>query len=270
MNYNKVLLISIDSLGRQYSKPFEKYFNIIYSHYRTINTWTLPSHLTMLSGLYFPDLYEKLVPVYEIDKLKNYAKKIPTIATIFKEKGFKTKAIVGGGFISKYFGWGKDWDEWIEPTNGIKTWNGEEIFPKNNQFIFLHTYYVHNWFDEDSYLRNTFRQNRKKGDVEKKFNTNVIKKGKKAYLKRINKLALKMNWLNKLDKNTLVIFTSDHGELFKEDKINFHHGQYAVKSPKIFDVPLMIKDGRINKKYSEDKSYYDIHLSYLIKNKLNL
>jgi len=269
--YDRVLLISIDALGRKHSKPFEQYFNKIYTNYRTTNTWTLPSHLTMLSGFSFPDLYERLISVYEIDKIENYAKDIPTIASDFKKIGFKTRAITGGGFMSTYFGWGKDWNQWIKASEKYE-WIGQKILPSKNEFLFLHTFYVHNWFDENEELMKIFRKKRKTINsnvdrtVKKEFSKKVIEMAYVAYKNRINKLFKRLSWLNELPKTILVILTSDHGELFKEDGTSFHHGHYAMESPEIFDVPLMMKVNSQDNKYIERKCYYDIYLKKLILN----
>lgn len=266
MKYNRILLISIDSLGKDYSKPFEKYFNVKYLNYRTTNTWTLPSHMSMLGGIFLPDLYFKLIQVYDIEKIKDFVKDLPTISTYLKKFGFKTKAITGGGFMSKYFGWGGDFDEWISPETHSIEWNGEKIIPEKNEFIFLHTFYVHNWFDECRFLKKQFRENRKRNDVKEKFTPKVMKYAKLSYVKRVKRLANRLSWIKSLHKDILVILTSDHAELFKEDKISFHHGHYAVKSPKIFEVPLLIKS-KESKKIIKDHFYdlclYNIILEYL-------
>jgi len=105
MNYDRVLLISIDSLAKRYGYLFEKYFTTSFKNYCTTSSWTLPSHLAMLSGVQSPSLFfhEKLS---NFNKYENFVSNIPTIATPLKQIGFKTRAITGGGFMSKFFGWG--------------------------------------------------------------------------------------------------------------------------------------------------------------------
>ena len=194
MKYNKIILISIDALSRDYQSLFEDYFTTKYINYRTTNTWTLPSHIAMLSGLALPGIF-KVANSKEFDKYKDFVANIPTVATLLHQFGFKSRAITGGGFMSKYFGWGNDWDKWEESEDNTKEWKGEKILPRKNELLFLHTYYVHNWFDENKKLKREFfeyrdkLENKEKVD-EKKFKV-FINKGKKwtkllPHLTRLN------------------------------------------------------------------------------------
>lgn len=265
MKYSSVLLISIDSLSKKYSKYFYPYFNEIYLNYQSTNTWTLPGHFSMLTGQVLPELYFQ-PKIKDLFKYKSYISFIPTIASFFKKMNFKTKAITGGGFMSKYFGWGHDWDEWIEATNSEEEWQGEKINIEKNSFVFLHTYYVHNWFEDVPKLNSLFTINRKKMDTLKIMPKNDIIKAKVNYINRIKILSERLSWLKKLDKGVLVILTSDHGELFFEDNENFHHGRFALKSYEIFKVPLLIKTNK-NKKIVRE-IIYDFHLPLLISKKI--
>lgn len=135
MKYNRVLLISLDSLGSKYQRRFEPYFNVSYRNYRTTHRWTLPSHVAMLSGAYLPELYH-VFDVKQLQKWKGYVKNIPTLATVFRRLGFKTKAITSGGYLSRFFGWGHDWDEWQTPEEGFAEWNGEKVLPEKGELLF--------------------------------------------------------------------------------------------------------------------------------------
>lgn len=265
MKYDSVLLISIDALSKKYAKYFYPYFNEYYPNYRTTNTWTLPSHFTMLTGKILPELY--FCPkIKDALNYQSYLESIPTIASVFKKLNFKTKAIIGGGFLSNYFGWGKDWDEWIEAKDINDSWQGEEIKIEKNSFIFLHTYYVHNWFEDHYKLNSLFTIRRKELDELKKFPKKLIYEGKDYYLKRIKFIAKKLNWLNKLDKKILVILTSDHGELFFENGKAFHHGNFALQNPDIFETPLLIRSNEGKKIIKE--TIYDFYLPLLILKKI--
>lgn len=264
--YNRAILISIDTLSKEYQYLYEKYFNLIFSNYKTTNTWTLPSHIAMLTGFPAPKMYHA-PKSSEISKYKNILYNIPSIATYLKAQGYATRAITSGGYMSKYFGWGHDWDKWEEIDDEKLYWKGEKIIPKKNEFIFIHTYYVHNWFNEEKELMKLV-QNICNKELENESNLRLIKSAKRAYEKRAKKIAEKLTWINELPEDILVILTSDHAELFYEDGKNIQHGNFALSNPKIYDVPLLIKDHE--KKQKIEKCYYDLNLINIIFSKLEI
>jgi arylsulfatase A-like enzyme len=266
MKYNRVILISIDALGREYGKYFEKYFTTNYTNYQTTSSWTLPSHLAMLSGK------KKKIPqlnsTQEYKKYEKIVKDIPTISTYFRKKGFKTKAITGGGFMSSFFGWGHDWNSWTEASENLE-WEGEKINPKKNEFFFLHTFYVHNWYMNDKKLEEEYMDFKKKLHNNEKIDLvkfkNHLKKGKKSYLKRVQKIAKKLSWIKDLDSDTLLILTSDHNELFIDDK-SAYHGRNTEKLDEIYKVPFLIKEKNIKKRINQ--KIFDYNLFKIIKSKI--
>ena len=188
--YRSVILISVDALSYKHGKVFSKLFNKTYTQYYTTQTWTLPSHAAMLTGITSGKLfYQKKIK--ETLKHQKLFSSVPTLATYFKQLGYKTKAITGGGFLSSYFGWGSDWDVWQEALSDKEEWRGEKIRIKDDAFYFLHTYYVHNWFDDVPEIRHLFRENRAELDERKltQKETKIIKiQGLKAYKNRVKNL----------------------------------------------------------------------------------
>lgn len=271
MKYDSVLLISIDALAKKYDYIFDSLFTTKYNNYRTTSTWTLPSHLTMLSGIPFSRLFV-ISEMKDYDKYEGYAADIPTIATLLRKHGFKSRAVTGGGFMSKFFGWGHDWDIWEEAVDINQAWNGEKIIPKKNEILFLHTYYVHDWFHANKNLKINFLQIKQKLDRNEKVNPKdyrlMIKEGKSEYNKRIKTLARRLKWINKLSKKTLVILLSDHAELFSTPG-SFHHGNLALRDGRIFMVPLFLKEN-ISKKQTINKFTYDFLIPKLIFDKLGI
>lgn len=270
--YNRVILISIDALSKAHARPFSKYFNVEYENYRTTHSWTLPGHLVMLGGLELPGLY--IVPnSSEFPKLKNFVAGLPTIAAIFKANGFKTKAITGGGFMSRFFGWGECWDEWVEADGPENEWKGEAVYPKEREFLFLHTFYLHNWFEDIPALKELFVNQRNRLDSDKSLITKnkrlIATEGLAAYKKRIRILAKRLSWVNRVDKKTLVVLTSDHGELFFEKDLSFHHGNFALNNEKVFEVPLFLKTSS-NKKTKRKTVVYDFFLGKMIIDEVGL
>jgi len=223
MKYNNVILISVDALRADYLHCFEDLFNIKCLNYKTNSTWTLPAHLEMLAS----KKCNKSIKG-DIKKLKNFVKNDKTIATDIKEKlGWKTRASVGGGYMDKYFGWGNDWDKW---DNQERDWKGEEICTHNNEFLFIHTYYLHNWWHDFPKYR----------DVQKKKMLYKYKiKCKKCYEKRLLKFIKNLRWIKKTSPNTLICLTADHGESLGENN-QFTHG-VDIRSDVIYHIPLMFR-----------------------------
>lgn len=264
MKYDRVLLISIDSLGKKYSQPFKKYFNNIYQNYQSTNTWTLPAYLGLLSSIYLPELYyaKKNKDVKLLEKI---VKELPTLASIFKKSDWKTRAITGGGYLSKFFGWGKDWDNFKYVESPEQEWLGEKILPENKEFLFLHTYYLHNWWQEKPELKAWFTKNLELQNKRKEYqwDFNLLKDGEKAYKKRVRALSIKLKWIKDLPDNILVILTSDHSELFIPKMGSFGHANTALKNEEIFKVPLLVRTE--DKKRKIHKEYlYDLYAPKLI------
>ncbi|NMC99856.1 MAG: hypothetical protein GYA62_09060 [Bacteroidales bacterium] len=271
MKYDRILLISIDALSKKYEYLFEDYFTTKYDKYRSTATWTLPAHLNILCGIPFPKLFI-VSRMKDYDKYKDYASNIPTIATLLRDFDFKSRAVTGGGFMSSFFGWGNDWDKWETTEDSRNEWCGEKILPKKNELLFLHTYYVHNWFHANAKMKEAFLETKNKLDAglpidQKKYRA-LLKEGEKEYAKRAAFLAKKLSWIKNINRHTLVILLSDHAELFFGVG-SFHHGNLALKNKKIFYVPLLLKENTAQKTVVTDYMY-DYLIPKLIFDKLEL
>lgn len=268
MKYDKILFISVDALSSYYSRVFEKYFNVKYQNALSTYTWTLPSHLSMLSSVNLPELVTQM-RVKDTHRYKNYIQNIPTIATVLKRNGFICKAWTGGGYMSKYFGWGSDFNEWKDADAHNREWEGEKVIVKKGEFVFLHTYFIHNWFEENRTTLQCFIKQKKlleeKNIVDHSFFNTI---GKKLYVKRIEAFSKKLAWLNDLDLKTLVILTSDHGELFFEDDKNCHHGNLARTTLDIYKVPLLVRSGKT--KRIQEEYVHLFQVPFLIKSLLGI
>jgi arylsulfatase A-like enzyme len=271
MKYDRVILISIDSLGEKYKKFFSGYFTTEYQNYHTTSSWTLPSHLTMLSGLKFPSIrLQKKTKDYA--RYENFASHIPTISTLLRKNGFKTRAITGGGFMSKFFGWGEDWGRWEEAYDNKSEWIGDKILPKKKEFLFLHTYFIHNWFNQNKSMGEKFSKFKTKLEYGEKIDLKeydkFVKEAKRIYERRIKLISKKLRWIKTLPKNCLVILTSDHAELFSRPG-SFHHGNFALKNEEIYNVPLLIREN-IDRKIIIKEYFFDFLIPKLIFDKLSL
>jgi arylsulfatase A-like enzyme len=174
-----------------------------------------------------------------------------TLAEVLKETGYTTAAVVGGPWLKRIFGLNKGFDYYndyqISTVNGrlagqvtTSALNWLERIREKKFFLFL------NYFDPHGPYRPpegfAFRFLPK--------DTNFV--GRKPTLKENNALydaeILYMDhyigWLlqklkvDNLYNNTLIIVTSDHGELFGEHG-KFGHGHYLYQEE--LHVPLFIK-----------------------------
>ncbi|MBI5449691.1 sulfatase-like hydrolase/transferase [Candidatus Gottesmanbacteria bacterium] len=261
MKYERVLLISIDALGRKYLPLFKGFFNTVYHNYRVTHTWTLPGHVAMLSGINMRELYH-VFDTKRLDRWKDCVKRIPTIATTFHSHGFRTRAIASGGYLSRYFGWGHDWDEWRTPEDGHREWNGEKMMPRKREFLFLHTYYVHNWFQATDELSRWFKKNGQQFKVVP-YDVSLMGEARREYERRVRVLADRLSWIGSLPDDILVIFTADHGEIFSIDGKHFHHGDMARNDPNVYKVPLLLRT-KSKKRHYQNSQVYDLSLRALI------
>ena len=71
--------------------------------------WTLPAHGSMMSGLYPDELGVTHYPA-----LRRLPDVNPTLAERFSAAGYATAGFVGGGFVSKHFGFDRGFDEFHE------------------------------------------------------------------------------------------------------------------------------------------------------------
>lgn len=107
---------------------------------------TTLSHKSILYSLY-PSIHKTSMLVLPKET-------VPSPLEILQTKGFKTAAFVGGGQLSKKFGFSKGFDSYWEPSGEIER-NTKlvemkplafEWLEKNHSqkfFLFLHTYQVH-------------------------------------------------------------------------------------------------------------------------------
>jgi len=105
-------------------------------------SWTLPSHMTILTGLY-PSAhgtvgYDRKLP-----------EGVPTLAEALNKKGFHTAGFVQGGYLNERFGYARGFESWTPYYQGFdgmleKAESFIEGIPAEGRyFLFLHTYDVH-------------------------------------------------------------------------------------------------------------------------------
>ncbi len=245
-NRPNIVLISIDTLRADHFTPelLPETWEWVddnctrFTNAHSNSTWTLPGHLTMLTGLlpheHGVESSVSLIP----DDLEMVQRKL-------QKSGYKTVAFTSGGFVGSEFGFSRGFSKWHEN-------NGEELgsltaaleyFSSMSRsrlakpkFIFLHTFYVHH------YDRGT----------EGKYGEFHPDKYKERVRELDGKLVGILDAVMKspLSDNLRMIVTSDHGEglgevysgLYGRDFVSEYHGDWP--SPSQERIPLFVYDSR--------------------------
>ena len=267
-----VLLISIDTLGANHlgcygytkdtSPNIDKFLEegVFFKRHIANAPRTLPSHASIFTSL-IPSHHG----AYDDRPLSEAA---VTMAEILKRHGYRTVSFNDGGYVSERFGFDQGFDlyhsfpktsqgtlknranramEWIKKNRGEKF------------FMFLHTYEVHHpytpkeeylaLFDADyagalpsSISRDLLLEiNDNKRSISESDKNHIISTHDAEIKSVDDSFLVLLDFLkeNGLYDNTLIIFTSDHGEEFGE------HGTMGWHGTTLFDevlhVPLIVK-----------------------------
>ncbi len=273
-NSRNVILISIDTLRADhlgcYGYERETSPNIdslaeesaLFSNAYSPSPWTLPSHVSLLTSLLgvhhqVNNENEKMDP------------SLITLADVLRQNNFFCSAFTGGGYVSSVYGFSKGFNLYKETLQAIWLQDSVEWVCQNvtrwldrnkdkNFFLFIHTYQPHNPYSSpDPYSTMFLDENAK----WKRLNFVGYLGGKKGVFRvlseeeRKNIISLydaeirytdeelikplleKLKEMELFDQ-TMIIFTSDHGEEFYEHK-GWEHGHSLYDE--LLKVPLIIK-----------------------------
>jgi len=224
--------------------------------------WTLPSHVSLFTSssgvrhqVYYHD--DKIDP------------SLVTLADILRQNHFSCPGFTGGGFVSAAYGFSRGFDVYREGEGGVFHQNSSELVYQivsrwlerngdKNFFMFIHTYQPHDPYACPYPYKTMFLDDKpkwrhlnfsgylggKEGIYRKlpeKERQNVIGlyDGEIRYAdeRLVKPLLEKLKEMNLYDQ-TMVIFTSDHGEEFY-DHGSWLHGQNLYDES--LKVPLIIK-----------------------------
>ncbi len=284
-----VILVSMDTLRadalgcygyqRNTSPTIDSFAaeNVIFKKAFSQSTWTLPSHLSLLTSLYPTEFdRESLRYVPNLSDFTRFAGAgrsiaAETISSILNDSGYYCVAFTDGGLMSSFYGYHKGfhmYDERVGPENRSLKVAGNWLKENDDStfFLFIHSYFIHRYSldpkknyeyseEEIENLLTTIPE------ILPEFTGSAISdlRGRDFYDLRIRvfdkKLAAFLSLLKelKLYDNTLIILTSDHGESFKEVHDNGRvtiggHGQIPYESqiwvPLIMKLPSRIDSGR--------------------------
>ncbi len=272
-----IILISIDTLRADHlgsynyplptSPAIDGFRNdaVLFGNCMAQSASTLASHGSMFSSMivsHHGAFFTRSQPLPD---------SVLTIAEVLKEKNYRTVSFNDGGQIAAEFGMDQGFDlyETMEPKNKNTDLLFDKIVEKTTAwldknkkekfFLFLHTYHVHHpYTPKEEFL--TLFDNHYSGKLPRHIDVPLIHKinrgeieldeqDKKhiiaAYDAEIRQMDAGFHDLvdylkrNHLYDNTMIIFTSDHGEEFGE------HGKWGLHSHTLFrdqlHVPLVIK-----------------------------
>lgn len=244
----RYFLISIDTLRYDIAREvgLTHLFDISQSNHYSSSNWTLPGHAALLTGdaihhnchwnWGFPEDDEASKFVCEA---KENALQGTTIAEVMRLKGLNTIAYVGGGFVSKWFGFDRGFDIWDE--HDFLTSEELPEFP-DDSFIFLHTWHVHDYFQDAGWDISQYRTN-EFVDAKRYLSEETLNRGKAVYRDRAAQIVIYLKRLLWNYRDDVIILTSDHGEAFLEDGKQIHHGVYTdLQDDWVSKVPLCCKN----------------------------
>jgi len=281
-----VILISLDTLrqdrlgcygyGRNTSPELDRFAKeeaVLFESAYVQAPFTLPSHMSMLTGFY-PETHGVLLPVLPDGKgtLGCLSDNFTTLAEALKADGYRTTAFTDGGLISKIYGFAQGFDEYRDfrrpnaEENGFRKHNKElySWIKENKQqdfFLFIHTYDTHAPFVPPEPFKSQHCNTPPGGDVPKEslnlcsmlsyhepfklHNYSRLQDILNVYDGCVSFVDQEVGRLFKFLKeeglfnNSLIIVTSDHGELFLENGLMIGHGVLASNEEML--VPLLIK-----------------------------
>lgn len=250
-NEKNVILISLDTLGADHMGCFGYNKNTtpvidkwaqgttFFANSISNSSWTLPSHTSMLTSFYPAEAgIEVCDNQQHIDKSR-IAPGIPSIASYLRFAGYKTYAITGGGYVSSVFGFDRGFNVYKEKPDRKDfrrdVTDALDFIEKNKNrkfFLFLHTFEIHSPYRRE-YILPASQDHKEK--IVAAYDSGIF------YADfHFGRLLHGLKKLGLYDK-TLIILTSDHGEVFDhitEDSNYGSHG-HSLCEP-LIRVPLIM------------------------------
>lgn len=281
-----IILISLDTLRQDHlgcygykrnTSPhldrFAKEDAVLFENAYAQAPYTLPSHMSMMTGLY-PEAHGMMLPIASdgSGKTNRLSLKAPTLAEVLKSRGYKTQAFTDGGMVSAKYGFDIGFDDYKDKRNPGKGTNGFQRFrgalhewikdqADEKFFLFIHTFDTHAPFTPPEPYASRFNETSPGRTLPqgslfqckhlgyqdsfflKEYDSvqDVVNRydGTVAFVDHeVNQLFELLKQL-KLYDNSLIIITSDHGEIFMENGLMIGHGLCSINEEVL--IPLLIK-----------------------------
>ncbi len=215
-------------------------------------SWTLPAHVTMLTGL-GPATHGVVGPI------KRIADETPLLGEVLREAGARTIGLTEGGYMAANFGFDRGFDLFDDAPVGLRKNLErtrefiEERTSDEPYFAFVQTYHVHCPYHPAASMARYFRspdaefiETERRCDLY--FNRLDLTPGQVRYLsdqydRTIREMDTMLgsffDWLDARQEleDTVVVITSDHGEAFGE------HGEIGHSwsvDREVLLIPLVI------------------------------
>ena len=241
-------------------------------------TWTIPSHASIFLSQY--------AWRHKLDSPEKRLHSLPTmLAEILKNENYATAAFTGGVWISSRYGFDQGFEIYEDGIPGKQRHYGISFYidkllswlesVRNKKFfLFIHTYDVHEPYNPPAPYFDLYTKGRceeiktSKGIMVKRLDALKLTPKEIDYIMavydgginyfddQLEKIFEKLDQLG-IDKTTIIIITSDHGEAFREHgKLDHCHKPYIEE----VHVPLIMKGPGIpgNRTYDNYVQLIDI------------
>ena len=208
---------------------------------------TTASHMSLFTGLY-PDAHKVFAPPTRLKP------DIPTLPDLLAQAGYRTGAVTENGMLFANAGFVRGFDSYDEivEEDSLATpgWAAEVIdrgiawleqYPQERFFLFLHTYQVHEpYIAPEGFDQFPIPEGTPFGKKLQAYKAEVLYTDHQMgrLLRVLERLGLA--------GNTVVIFTSDHGEAFGEDGLDSHGyslHEEAMRIPLLMRIPGKMQPG---------------------------
>ncbi|HUG53349.1 MAG TPA: sulfatase, partial [Vicinamibacteria bacterium] len=260
-----VLLVSLDTVRRDhvgaygYARPTTPRLDalaregVLFEDAVSVSSWTLPSHVSMLTGV-DPGRHGG------VDMRHGFNRAVPTLPGLLRSAGFATRAVTSHLYVSEVYGL----DEGFDHLDFRQDRKATEVadrgialldrFGDRPFFVFLHLYDPHWHYDPPAWARDIFESSYAGGltGVWQDFSKHdraSLSAADLAHLLALydgeiryadTELGRVLDHLQGrgLDRSTLVVVTSDHGEEFLD------HGSWEHQKTlyeEVARVPLVMR-----------------------------
>ena len=260
-----VVLISVDTVRRDhvgacgYARPTTPRFDalaregILFDDAVSTSSWTLPAHLSMLTGA-DPGRHGG------VDSRHGFNRAVPTVPALLRTAGFATRAVTSHLYVSAVYGV----DDGFEHLDFRQDRKATDVadrgidlldrFGDRPFFVFLHLYDPHWHYDPPDWARQVFetsyegnvtglwqdfsRRERSSVSAADLAHLLALYDGEIRYADHEVGRVLDHLAARGLDRSTLVVMTSDHGEEFLD------HGSWEHQKTlyeEVVRVPLALR-----------------------------
>lgn len=272
-----IVLITIDALRADHLSCYGYHRNttphidkiaekgIIFKNSIAPSSWTSPSMVSLFTSVYSINhgVIHGFVKNKKIYNQEVFSDELTTLAEILKVNGYSTFAVASNLHLSEKFGFARGFDYFkclsFHPAPRVNkiiySWK-DEIKKADKFFLWIHYFDPHHFYHSrtpwiEKYTSKTLTQKLKLFEKKMYELLELIPMFKKDPQALSNLIALydsEINYVDsyvgeliqklELDKNTLIIITSDHGEGFLEHGTLDHGKNLHSES---INIPLIIK-----------------------------